>query len=287
MLVQNHQKLIIHQADEAQRGGRYDGYSDYRDNYGNSPAPSTVPNPFDSPAYTQPHDDPFLHPSEPMHPGMYQAPAPVAERYGSPNMIQHNPSPHPVNYPGVHYHPDAGTPPTGPPAPLNVPQYPPYQLADRSPVLNTNDDLGDMPLLQRGPSGYSDDRATTPGFPGGFAGGFDPTMGDEPESNIRYGRIPQRVPRRYRTIKKVECVMCLLFVISLLKDESPGFSMEILSSMPQSQRSSSICAQIAMTGNSRTCGTPQPLVIQTTSKMKVLHCVKYTTIHLAGPSCSL
>jgi chitin synthase len=27
---------------------------------------------------------------------------------------------------------------------------------------------------------------------------------EEEDSNIRYGRIPQRVPRRYKTIKKVE-----------------------------------------------------------------------------------
>jgi hypothetical protein len=30
---------------------------------------------------------------------------------------------------------------------------------------------------------------------------------DEAENNIRYGKIPQRVPRRFKTIKKVECVL--------------------------------------------------------------------------------
>ena len=36
-------------------------------------------------------------------------------------------------------------------------------------------------------------------------GEYDPPTGDnQSESNIRYGRIPQRVPRRYKTIKKVE-----------------------------------------------------------------------------------
>jgi hypothetical protein len=29
------------------------------------------------------------------------------------------------------------------------------------------------------------------------------------DSNIRYGRIPQRVPRRYKTLKRIECVSCL------------------------------------------------------------------------------
>ncbi|KIM21150.1 glycosyltransferase family 2 protein [Serendipita vermifera MAFF 305830] len=37
-------------------------------------------------------------------------------------------------------------------------------------------------------------------------GGFDPTLlgGDDDDSNIRYGRIPQRVPRRYKTKKRYE-----------------------------------------------------------------------------------
>jgi chitin synthase len=29
---------------------------------------------------------------------------------------------------------------------------------------------------------------------------------DEEGNNIRYGRIPQRVARRYKTLKRVECV---------------------------------------------------------------------------------
>jgi chitin synthase len=33
----------------------------------------------------------------------------------------------------------------------------------------------------------------------------DPVIPDNrSENNIRYGRIPQRVPRRYKTVKKVE-----------------------------------------------------------------------------------
>ena len=77
--------------------------------------------------------------------------------------------------------------------------------------MQTRDDLGDMPLLQRGPSQHSEfsgHAMGSPAFPGGFAGpaGYDPALqDDEQETNIRYGRIPQRVPRRYKTIKKVEC----------------------------------------------------------------------------------
>jgi chitin synthase len=39
------------------------------------------------------------------------------------------------------------------------------------------------------------------------------------ESNVRYGRIPQRVPRRYKTLKRVESVRYLsscLFLILLI-----------------------------------------------------------------------
>jgi hypothetical protein len=35
-----------------------------------------------------------------------------------------------------------------------------------------------------------------------------PPEDDAGYNNIRYGRIPQRVPRRYKTLKRVECVYC-------------------------------------------------------------------------------
>lgn len=48
-----------------------------------------------------------------------------------------------------------------------------------------------MPLLRRDPSQGSSYNMPVPG-------GYDEDV------NIRYGRIPQRIPRRYKTIKKVE-----------------------------------------------------------------------------------
>lgn len=39
-------------------------------------------------------------------------------------------------------------------------------------------------------------------IPGAYNGDWDRESGEG--HNIRYGRIPQRVPRRYKTIKKVE-----------------------------------------------------------------------------------
>ncbi|KAG8908388.1 Chitin synthase, class 1, partial [Tulasnella sp. 403] len=62
--------------------------------------------------------------------------------------------------------------------------------------LHPNDDVGDIPLLQRRTSESSL-------MPGGF---IDPALNPnqpQEETNIRYGRIPQRVPRRYKTMKKV------------------------------------------------------------------------------------
>lgn len=75
----------------------------------------------------------------------------------------------------------------------------PYEL--HGPGFETEEDFqdtGDMPLLRRPTGG-----AHSPPMP--MPGEYDAvTADDKSESNIRYGRIPQRVPRRYKTIKKVE-----------------------------------------------------------------------------------
>lgn len=56
-------------------------------------------------------------------------------------------------------------------------------------------DSGDLPLLRR------DNTMSSMPIPGDYE---LVSSDDRSESNIRYGRIPQRVPRRYKTIKKVE-----------------------------------------------------------------------------------
>jgi chitin synthase len=62
-------------------------------------------------------------------------------------------------------------------------------------VEREDNDLGDMPLLRHnGPY-------TAAPMPGGYQ---EAVSDDRSETNIRYGHIPQRVPRRYKTIKKVE-----------------------------------------------------------------------------------
>ena len=60
----------------------------------------------------------------------------------------------------------------------------------------------DIPLLQRESSpGGTSLRTRVPGS-------YEPSLHEEQDeatnTNIRYGRIPQRVPRRYKTMKKVE-----------------------------------------------------------------------------------
>jgi len=85
-----------------------------------------------------------------------------------------------------------------------TPLAPSSTLVGRGSGYDTHDDSGgddlegEIPLLRRDGShgsGYSMPRASVPG-----AYNDDPVS----ENNIRYGRIPQRVPRRYKTVKKVE-----------------------------------------------------------------------------------
>ena len=88
---------------------------------------------------------------------------------------------------------------------------PSYQLHDDP--IPADDDAGDIPLLRRDSSG-SAMQLSMP-MPGGFQPGHDDDD-DEAMNNIRYGRIPQRVPRRYKTLKKVECVL-IQFLHSMSK----------------------------------------------------------------------
>ena len=63
--------------------------------------------------------------------------------------------------------------------------------------------MGDLPLL-RAPSGRSQESFVN--IPGRYDS-IPPD--DDANNNIRYGRIPQRVQRRYKTLKRVECVSYL------------------------------------------------------------------------------
>jgi chitin synthase len=117
-------------------------------------------------------------PMHPLHPG---SPPPGSYDYLSPS---HTPAP----FAAPNVAPGMITPSSGPTSFSSRPDSG-YTLHDDGPQ---DHDTIEEPLLQR------------PGMnmPGGPGMGMD----EDPaiDTNIRYGHIPQRVPRRYKTIKKVE-----------------------------------------------------------------------------------
>jgi chitin synthase len=153
-----------HQPDEAQRGRYNDGYN---------------PNPNPSLDFASPYD------AQPYHaqPPYGSLPDPFSTPQSYQTLVAHDPygAPQP-EYLNSQYtlqgHPTQSTPHLGQS----------YELHD-----DAENEIGDIPLLRR-------DRSQGSIRP--VPGAYDDQ--DEPETNIRYGRIPQRVPRRYKTVKKVE-----------------------------------------------------------------------------------
>lgn len=134
---------------------------------------------------------------------LYGAPAQNATPYRpagtplhplSPPPMQHPHSPPPPNQMGY-------APPPGPSTtPGHLYSRSGYDLHEG---MEDPEDTGDIPLLRRDPSSMS----SIPHPPGAYdddEGDRGTIADDRSENNIRYGRIPQRVPRRYKTIKKVE-----------------------------------------------------------------------------------
>ena len=172
----------------------YGAYPSHTPNPYDSPMSAPTPNPYEHEHQTyQPiHPDPFAIPQQsPPHPSTYHSPPPISVASPPPG----------TPGPGEYLNPfQGGYPPTASSATLQQSPSPSgYTLHDRpSFELHDNDpdnfDTGDMPLLMRNNQ-----------MPSPMPGDYDPVTGDDQsESNIRYGRIPQRVPRRYKTIKKVE-----------------------------------------------------------------------------------
>ncbi|KAH9480087.1 Chitin synthase 4 [Psilocybe cubensis] len=205
------------EADEAQRGHYNDGYSPYQQ--------TTTPNPYEQyeahprqqqfgagtplsmtdPFNPIPHN-PYSSPPPPPPPGVtsniYPPPPPPTDlgygAYRPPNVVHPaSPPPHNALSPAPSLNPLLA-----PPGPSRTPGLQP-QYNRSAYDMNEGDDMGidtgDMPLLRRDPSSSG---AFTPHFPGGLE--EDGEQSVQEENNIRYGRIPQRVPRRYKTIKKVE-----------------------------------------------------------------------------------
>ena len=70
-----------------------------------------------------------------------------------------------------------------------------------NPGYDDRDLTGDIPLLRSQASLIG--TPEPPQMPGSYDDDDDDGQ-DEMSTNIRYGRIPQRVPRRYKTVKKFE-----------------------------------------------------------------------------------
>ncbi|KAF9524129.1 chitin synthase [Crepidotus variabilis] len=149
---------------------------------------STTPNPYD--AYGDPFNapNPFTQPQQQAYPP--QQGYPVQGGFTSAP-----PPPPPLNYPAA------------PPPPPSLAPGPSYRSDGAlgpgyDPYDDHNDhDTGDIPLLRRETSGsvhmpgdYTDD----------YTINANPNEDGYDTSNVRYGRIPQRVPRRYKTLKKIE-----------------------------------------------------------------------------------
>ncbi|GJF00218.1 glycosyltransferase family 2 protein [Phanerochaete sordida] len=158
--------------------------------------PSTTPNPYDvhpspSPnpyehehqAFQPIHTDPFAVPGQPATEGYHSPPLQPQTGFLDPYQNHlHATSPPPI-HPGMQ--------PSPVPSSYTLKDSVHYDGAEQPEDF---EDTGDIPLLRRDNPPLN--------MPGGE---YDPVLPDDrSESNIRYGRIPQRVPRRYKTIKKVE-----------------------------------------------------------------------------------
>lgn len=228
------------QPDEAQRGHYNDGYNPYTTQYEHQPynpndpfsTPQTQSNPYTSTAPT--HPNPYTSPppvnySSPPPTNPYSSPPPTHDAYGVP-LNPHSPPPNRASEYGASQFYGAPINPHSPPPNQNYggseymspPQsndqrgspgifgpraaQPRYALTDGPIIHDDNynepqdDDMGDIPLLRRDNSAGSNMLMPVPGSYE-QADANDDAMS---ENNIRYGEIPRRVPRRYKTIKKVE-----------------------------------------------------------------------------------
>ncbi|KAK4051686.1 Chitin synthase 4 [Microbotryomycetes sp. JL221] len=193
--------------------------------------------------YNQPHDgvaqhhsttnDPF---TDPAAAGYYH------HQQQQPDLHQPQQSwAQPVPYPGSHSHQDLGDPHSGYGSQDPFASNP--NLHHQTPGVDDDglDDNGQQPLLSPSGRRYGPDWTSNGGqgagpyggpgigpggqppydhYGGGYGnghgvGGFDPNIvgphgagvhPDDEQSIIRYGRIPQRQPRRYKTVKRVKLV---------------------------------------------------------------------------------
>ena len=137
---------------------------------------------------------------------------------------------------------------------------------DQEDMHDHDHDTNNIPLLQCGPS-----TASTSTLALQVPGSYDQDM------NIGYGRIPQCIPQRYKTIKHVKSVSTTTFYTesAFAYFIHTGSFMETLSSTMKFLKSSLTCALYTMSVNSRICITLQPPVIPTISKTLGSLCGKH------------
>ena len=73
-----------------------------------------------------------------------------------------------------------------------------YQLEDEGVQPADEEEPGDIPLLSIRQN-YGEDYEE-----GRVPGAYEPSLDGATEVNIHYGRIPQRVPRRFKTTKRIQ-----------------------------------------------------------------------------------
>ncbi len=205
----NYPFILVHQADEGQQGHYNDGYSPYPPT-GHYDQPNYAADPFSTPqdyqSYSQHAQDYEPNPPvghDPFNPPYHQSPSPNhPESYPSSDYTLAPPSAQQYQQQQAHgsftadqsFH---ATDLAVPPPPLSnqtsTTAFQPYEDLDHE-----LDDMGDLPLL-RAPSGGRSQEPISMNMPGQYGAPLD-------ENGIRYGRIPQRVPRRYKTLKRIECV---------------------------------------------------------------------------------
>ncbi|KAF8516437.1 glycosyltransferase family 2 protein [Hysterangium stoloniferum] len=160
-----------------ERGYEQQGYPPYSSF---SPPPVSYPNPT---------------PPPPPPPSAYPPHISTPNPYDNPPLS--NPHADPFITPTDPYDPDPNGPPRTDYNPYDPPRPSRYEPHD-NPFEGAGQANHDIPLLHR----ESSAGAPSLHVPGGFEQAS--TEESEEPTNIRYGRIPQRVPRRYKTIKKVE-----------------------------------------------------------------------------------
>ncbi|KAG6811469.1 hypothetical protein H0H93_014397, partial [Arthromyces matolae] len=202
-------------ADESQRRHYNDGYSPYShqlDFEPNTRPFSTVSDPFNTPAAEQRFSNPYDHETI-FESSILQPPPPPPQNLG-PSYAQHDPYAHPLSPgpPPVHTlspgpppnflnpYPNPGPPPSTTPLSSGAfrSPYEPHDEHEHDGHVDPEHEGGDIPLLRRDHSQSSSFVNVDMPIPGAFG------TEDDEGNNIRYGRIPQRIPRRYKTIKKVE-----------------------------------------------------------------------------------